>query len=50
MPTSEHYKRSAEECRRLAEQAPDEIKRGRGDTVPLPFELPATSEDDETAN
>jgi hypothetical protein len=27
MPTSEHYKRSADECRRLAKEAHDEIER-----------------------
>ena len=27
MPTSKDYKRSAEECRRLAEQAHDQIER-----------------------
>jgi hypothetical protein len=27
MPTSEDYKRSAEECRRLAQQAHDDIER-----------------------
>jgi hypothetical protein len=28
VPTAEDYKRSAAECRRLAEQAHDEIERG----------------------
>jgi hypothetical protein len=27
MPTSEEYRRKAEECRRLAEQATDQIER-----------------------
>jgi hypothetical protein len=27
MPTSEHYKQSADECRRLAQEAIDEIER-----------------------
>jgi hypothetical protein len=27
MPTSEHYRKSAEECRRLAKEAHDQVER-----------------------